>query len=232
MQLITTKPTIYLVNLTMKDYLRQKSKYLPLIAKWVTEHGGLPRDIIPFSIEFEEKVYSFKGDKEGLEEWLKENGGGKVRSRLEKIVTEGFTKFGLQYYFTGELFPSLLISQGKMNMTDALQLARRKFAAGLSRGVVLLHRRQVPFMAISSAALSKRKLWLTRTSMICVKVVRVWGRLKPRASIGRREEAMRSKMVSCNSNFGVLLRSWMEQCCWNEECFQRQGTDGECRVVA
>ena len=89
MQLITTKPTIYLVNLTMKDYLRQKSKYLPLIAKWVTEHGGLPRDIIPFSIEFEEKVYSFKGDKEGLEEWLKENGGGKVRSRLEKIVTEG-----------------------------------------------------------------------------------------------------------------------------------------------
>ncbi|KAK0118088.1 hypothetical protein ONS95_012393 [Cadophora gregata] len=100
MQLITTKPTIYLVNLTMKDYLRQKSKYLPLIAKWVTEHGGLPRDIIPFSIEFEEKVYSFKDDKEGLEEWLKENGGGKVRSRLEKIVTEGFTKLGLQYYFT------------------------------------------------------------------------------------------------------------------------------------
>ncbi|PVH76394.1 GTP-binding protein YchF [Cadophora sp. DSE1049] len=100
MQLITTKPTIYLVNLTMKDYLRQKSKYLPLIAKWVTEHGGLPRDIIPFSIEFEEKVYSFKDDKEGLESWLKENGGGKVKSRLEKIVTEGFTKLGLQYYFT------------------------------------------------------------------------------------------------------------------------------------
>ncbi|KAL2063450.1 hypothetical protein VTL71DRAFT_5255, partial [Oculimacula yallundae] len=100
MQLITTKPTIYLVNLTMKDYLRQKSKYLPLIAKWVTEHGGLPRDIIPFSIEFEEKVYTFKDDKEGLEKWLAENGGGKVKSRLEKIVTEGFDKLGLQYYFT------------------------------------------------------------------------------------------------------------------------------------
>ncbi|KAH7319257.1 GTP-binding protein YchF [Rhexocercosporidium sp. MPI-PUGE-AT-0058] len=100
MQLITTKPTIYLVNLTMKDYIRQKSKYLPLIAKWVTEHGGLPRDIIPFSIEFEEKVYTFKEDKDGLEKWLMENGGGKVRSRLEKIVTEGFTKLGLQYYFT------------------------------------------------------------------------------------------------------------------------------------
>lgn len=86
MQLITTKPVIYLVNLTMKDYIRQKSKYLPLIAKWVTEHGGLPRDIIPFSVEFEEKVYSFKDDPDALETFLRES---KVKSRLEKIVTEG-----------------------------------------------------------------------------------------------------------------------------------------------
>lgn len=113
MQLITTKPVIYLVNLTMKDYLRQKSKYLPLIAKWVTEHGGLPRDIIPFSVEFEEKIHSFKDDPAALEVFLKES---KVKSRLEKIITEGksntqstkfnvndqtgFTKLGLQYYFT------------------------------------------------------------------------------------------------------------------------------------
>jgi obg-like ATPase 1 len=58
MQLITTKPTIYLVNLTMKDCLRQKSKHLHPIAAWVRSHGGLSRDIIPFSIEFEEKVYT------------------------------------------------------------------------------------------------------------------------------------------------------------------------------
>jgi obg-like ATPase 1 len=119
MQLITTKPTIYLVNLTMKDYLRQKSKYLPLIAKWVTEHGGLPRDIIPFSIEFEEKLSSLRGDPAKLAEFLKES---KVKSRLEKIITEGmrippsmtrswhinagFTKLGLQYYFTGITPPS------------------------------------------------------------------------------------------------------------------------------
>lgn len=88
MSLITTKPTIYLVNLTMKDYLRQKSKYLPLIAKWVTTHGGLPRDIIPFSVEFEEKVYKMKkeGEEEELKKFLEES---KVKSRLEKIVTEG-----------------------------------------------------------------------------------------------------------------------------------------------
>lgn len=99
-QLITTKPVIYLVNLTMKDYLRQKSKYLPPIAKWVTEHGGIPRDIIPFSIEFEEKVHSLKDDPDAQAAFLKES---KVSSKLEKIITEGFTKLGLQYYFTGML---------------------------------------------------------------------------------------------------------------------------------
>lgn len=70
----------------MKDYLRQKSKYLPLIAKWVTTHGGLPRDIIPFSVEFEEKVFKMKNDPEALAAFLAES---KVKSRLEKIVTEG-----------------------------------------------------------------------------------------------------------------------------------------------
>ncbi|KAF6815503.1 GTP-binding protein YchF [Colletotrichum plurivorum] len=96
-QLITTKPVIYLVNLTMKDYLRQKSKYLPSIAKWVTEHGGTPKDIIPFSIEFEEKLHSLRDDPAARDEFLKES---KVKSKLDKIVTEGFTKLGLQYYFT------------------------------------------------------------------------------------------------------------------------------------
>ena len=99
-QLITTKPVIYLVNLTMKDYLRQKSKYLPPIAKWVTEHGGIPRDIIPFSVEFEEKLHKMKDDPEAKAAFLKES---KVSSKLEKIITEGFTKLGLQYYFTGML---------------------------------------------------------------------------------------------------------------------------------
>lgn len=87
----------------MKDYLRQKSKYLPVIAKWVTEHGGVPRDIIPFSVEFEEKIYALKkeGGQEAVEVFLKEK-EVKVKSKLDKIITEGFTKLGLQYYFTGK----------------------------------------------------------------------------------------------------------------------------------
>lgn len=122
-QLITTKPVIYLVNLTMKDYLRQKSKYLPQIAKWVTEHGGVPRDVIPFSVEFEEKLYSMKDDPAKQEEFLKES---KVKSRLPKMITEGFTKLGLQYYFTG----TRLSSSSTTLRVNMILTYRELFVAG------------------------------------------------------------------------------------------------------
>jgi obg-like ATPase 1 len=104
----------------MGDYLRQKSKYLSPIAAWVTTHGGLPRDIITFSIEFEETLYSLRSDPAALSSFL---GESKVKIKLTKIITEGmssisslypsysyekrslltrlgFTILGLQYYFT------------------------------------------------------------------------------------------------------------------------------------
>ncbi|KIM92568.1 hypothetical protein OIDMADRAFT_86493, partial [Oidiodendron maius Zn] len=95
--LITTKPVIYLINLTMKDYLRQKIKYLSKIAEWVMAHGGQCTDIIPFSVGFEEKLWSLRDNKPARDAFMAEI---KVQSRLGKITTEGFTKLGLQYYFT------------------------------------------------------------------------------------------------------------------------------------
>lgn len=147
MSLITTKPTIYLVNLTMKDYVRQKSKYLPLIAKWVVEHGGVPRDIIPFSVEFEEKTFALKEEPEKLLEFLKEF---KVKSKLEKIITEGFTKLGLQYYFTG-MFPHWIFydSDTKSEINSLVPTSRRernplldnpkRIASTASRYLILLN---------------------------------------------------------------------------------------------
>ena len=120
MQLITTKPTIYLINLTMKDYLRQKSKYLPPIATWVTTHGGLPRDIIPFSIEFEEKLYSLRNDPTALSTFLAES---KVKSKLEKIITKG-----------PHLFP--FSSPSSRYLTDAQTRLHQ------ARPPILLHRRR------------------------------------------------------------------------------------------
>ena len=53
--LITTKPIIYLVNLSKKNFIAKKSKWLPRIADWVTSHGG--GTVIPFSVEYEEEVF-------------------------------------------------------------------------------------------------------------------------------------------------------------------------------
>ncbi|KAE9963847.1 hypothetical protein EG328_011010 [Venturia inaequalis] len=53
--------------------------------------------VIPFSVEFEEKIWSLRDDPEQLSDFYTEI---KVKSRISKIVTEGFTKLGLQYYFT------------------------------------------------------------------------------------------------------------------------------------
>lgn len=58
--LITTKPQIYVINLSRKNFIRKASKWLPKINTWVQEHGG--GQIIPVSVEFEEEVFAFKDD--------------------------------------------------------------------------------------------------------------------------------------------------------------------------
>lgn len=183
-QLITTKPVIYLVNLTMKDYLRQKSKYLPQIAKWVTEHGGTPRDIIPFSIEFEEKLDKLSEDPAKKAEFLEEC---KVKSKLDKIVTEGFDKLGLQYYFTG--MHTLLIDHTGSWLTT-WQLARRRSGAGPSNEAVLHLKPLVPSMAISKKGSSKPRWSRTRTSTTFVEAPNQWLLSRPLESIDRKERHM------------------------------------------
>ena len=57
---ITTKPQIYVVNLSQKNFIRKGSKWLPKIGQWVKEHGG--GQILPVSAEFEQAVYDLKDD--------------------------------------------------------------------------------------------------------------------------------------------------------------------------
>jgi len=105
MRLITTKPVIYLINLTMKDYLRQKCKYLPKIAEWVKAHGGAGTDIIPFSVEWEEKLWSLREDKEAQDKFIEES---KVKSRLGKITTEGLSIHPSNHSFPSPVSISIL----------------------------------------------------------------------------------------------------------------------------
>lgn len=50
-QFLTAKPVVYLVNLSEKDFIRQKNKWLAKIATWVKDNN--PGPVIPYSAKFE-----------------------------------------------------------------------------------------------------------------------------------------------------------------------------------
>ncbi|KAG2494078.1 hypothetical protein HYH03_007720 [Edaphochlamys debaryana] len=94
--LITTKPVVYLVNLTADDFIRKKNKWLAKIHAWIQEHGG--GVLIPFSVEWESKLWDLRDDEDGKKAFLDKTPG--VVSSLPKIVVQGFKELNLIYYFT------------------------------------------------------------------------------------------------------------------------------------
>jgi ribosome-binding ATPase YchF (GTP1/OBG family) len=54
---ITTKPIVYLVNLSSESFVTKKSKWLVRIGNWVKAHGG--GTVIPFSVEFEQVIHVY-----------------------------------------------------------------------------------------------------------------------------------------------------------------------------
>jgi len=58
--MITTKPQIYVVNMSRKSFIRKGNKYLLKIQEWVNSHGG--GQIIPMSCEFEQELFDLKDD--------------------------------------------------------------------------------------------------------------------------------------------------------------------------
>jgi len=92
--LLTSKPQIYLVNLSEKDYIRKKNKWLPKIKEWIdaNDPGAV---CIPFSGLFEHKLVNMPDDER--QRYLDEN---KATSVLEKIVVTGYKALQLIYFFT------------------------------------------------------------------------------------------------------------------------------------
>lgn len=82
--LITTKPVIYLVNMTAGDFIRKKNKWLAKIHAWVQEHGG--GLLVPLSVEWEEKLWTLKDDPDGKAKFLEESTG--AVSSLPKVVLQ------------------------------------------------------------------------------------------------------------------------------------------------
>ncbi|KAJ6259050.1 LOW QUALITY PROTEIN: hypothetical protein Dda_5946 [Drechslerella dactyloides] len=92
--LLTAKPVIYVVNLSEKDYIRQKNKHLPKIFKWVQENS--PGDmIIPLSVAYEERLSRMEDD-----EAKKEQETLGAKSALGKLVVNMRKELGLGSFFT------------------------------------------------------------------------------------------------------------------------------------
>jgi obg-like ATPase 1 len=92
---LTAKPCVYLVNLSEKDYIRQKNKYLPKVAEWIKENSpGHP--VIPVSAAFEERLTGFETEAEADEECKKLS----TKSALPKVIVTMRKALKLISFFT------------------------------------------------------------------------------------------------------------------------------------
>jgi len=95
LKLLTAKPVTYLANLSEKDYIRKKNRWLPKIKAWIDENN--PGDpLIPFSVAFEQKE-AVKSDELCLEKGAEAKG---TQSALGKITQAGYASLDLIRYFT------------------------------------------------------------------------------------------------------------------------------------
>ncbi|KAK3582652.1 hypothetical protein CHS0354_001700 [Potamilus streckersoni] len=91
---LTAKPVIYLVNLSEKDYIRKKNKWLGKIKEWIdTFDSGA--SVILFSAALESKLVDMSPEEK--EKFLKEN---ETQSVLDKIIVIGYKALNLAYFFT------------------------------------------------------------------------------------------------------------------------------------
>ncbi|KAI8807929.1 P-loop containing nucleoside triphosphate hydrolase protein [Cladochytrium replicatum] len=104
MYLLTAKPVVYLVNLSERDYVRKKNKWLVKIKQWIDENH--PGDIlIPYSGAME-CTLSEKETADEKEAYLRElqtkfESPIPVTSVLPKIIVTGYQALQLIYFFTG-----------------------------------------------------------------------------------------------------------------------------------
>lgn len=92
---LTSKPVVYLVNLSDKDFIRKKNKWLIKIKEWVDKNDP-GASIIPFSGAFENKLAEFELDAE-RKAYVEEV---KCESVLDKIILTGYKALQLEYFFT------------------------------------------------------------------------------------------------------------------------------------
>jgi len=95
LHLITAKPVIYLANLSEKDFLRKKNKWLPKIKSWIDANSAGDA-MIPYSGAYEYRLSLLSPEeKEAVQKECN------APSILPKIIVMGYAALQLIYYFTG-----------------------------------------------------------------------------------------------------------------------------------
>ena len=92
---LTSKPVVFLVNISEDDYKKKRNSWLPKINKWISEHGGGP--MVPFSAEYGLKVVAYGTDPEVRKKAAEELG---MPSCIAKMIKIGYHTLQLIHYFT------------------------------------------------------------------------------------------------------------------------------------
>ena len=93
LNILTSKPTIFLLNMDEKSYRTKRNKWLPQIAKWIKEYTNEP--IIPFSAVFEQQLVEM--GPEAAKSFCEEH---QMHSMIPKIIQTGYNDLGLIRFFT------------------------------------------------------------------------------------------------------------------------------------
>eukprot|EP00915_Cephaloidophora_sp_WS-2016_P006525 GHVH01008807.1.p1 GENE.GHVH01008807.1~~GHVH01008807.1.p1 ORF type:complete len:398 (+),score=90.79 GHVH01008807.1:50-1243(+) len=93
--LITTKPVIYLVNCSVKQFVTGNNKFLEGINQWVSSHGG--GSVVPFSVKFEQGLFQNRDNEEKLADIRKKSGKD---SMIPDMIRAGYSELNLINFFT------------------------------------------------------------------------------------------------------------------------------------
>ena len=95
MQLLTAKPVVYLVNLSMKNFISKKNKHLVALSEYIKSQPE-PEPMIPFSAVFEKTLQELESDEE-RKKFCEEKG---AESAFKRITWAGYRKLHLQHFYT------------------------------------------------------------------------------------------------------------------------------------
>jgi len=94
LHLLTAKTSLYLVNMSEKDYIRKKNKWLPKLKAWFDEHRPGEK-MIPYSASLEAKLMEM--DEQAKTAFCEEN---KCKSMMDSIVVSGYHALQLIHFYT------------------------------------------------------------------------------------------------------------------------------------